>query len=64
MNALIAVIFVLLGTGMGQDVGGVLWGVLASVEWSAISRLSLVEILLPSGDPCSRAGLLGFQMPH
>jgi hypothetical protein len=35
MNALIAVIFVLLGTGMGQDVGVFLWAVLASVEWSA-----------------------------
>ena len=35
MNALIAVIFVLLGTGMGQDAGMVLWAVLASVEWLA-----------------------------
>ena len=35
MNALIAVIFVLLGTGMGQDVGMFLWAVLASVEWLA-----------------------------
>ena len=34
MNALIAVIFVLLGTGMGQD-AGILWAVLASVEWLA-----------------------------
>jgi hypothetical protein len=33
MNALIAVIFVLLGTGMGQDAGIFLWAVLASVEW-------------------------------
>jgi hypothetical protein len=31
MNALIAVIFVLLGTGMGQD-AGIVWAVLASVE--------------------------------
>jgi hypothetical protein len=35
MNALIAVIFVLLGTGMGQDAGMFLWAVLASVEWLA-----------------------------
>ena len=35
MNALIAVIFVLLGTGMDQDVGMFLWAVLASVEWLA-----------------------------
>jgi hypothetical protein len=35
MNALIAVIFVLLGTGMGQDAGMFLWAVLASVEWMA-----------------------------
>ena len=35
MNALIAVIFVLLGTGMGRDVGVFLWAVLASVEWLA-----------------------------
>jgi hypothetical protein len=34
MNALIAV-FVLLGTGMGQDPGIFLWAVLASVEWLA-----------------------------
>ena len=33
MNALIAVIFVLLGTGMGQDAGMFLWAALASVEW-------------------------------
>ena len=33
MNALIAVIFVLLHTGMGQDAGMFLWAVLASVEW-------------------------------
>ena len=35
MNALIAVVFVLLGTGMGQDAGIFLWAVLASVEWLA-----------------------------
>ena len=33
MNALIAVVGVLLGTGMGQDAGMFLWAVLASVEW-------------------------------
>jgi len=33
MNALIAVVLVLLGTGMGQDAGIFLWAVLASVEW-------------------------------
>ena len=32
MNALIAVIFVLLGTGMGQDAGVFLWALLVSVE--------------------------------
>ena len=35
MNALIAAIFVLLGTGIGQDAGISLWAVLASVEWLA-----------------------------
>jgi len=35
MNALIAVIFVLLDTGMGQDAAIFLWAVLASVEWLA-----------------------------
>ena len=35
MNALTAVIFVLLGTGMGQDAAIFLWTVLASVEWLA-----------------------------
>jgi len=35
MSPLIAVIFVLLGTGMDQDVGMFLWAVLASVEWLA-----------------------------
>jgi hypothetical protein len=35
MNALIAVIFVLLDTGMGQDAAMFLWAVLASVEWLA-----------------------------
>ena len=35
MNALIAVVFVLLGTGMGQDAAIFLWTVLASVEWLA-----------------------------
>ena len=35
MNALIAVIFVLLDTGMGQDATIFLWAVLASVEWLA-----------------------------
>jgi len=35
MNALIAVLFVLIGTGMGQDVGLFLWSVLASIEWLA-----------------------------
>jgi hypothetical protein len=35
MNALIAAIFVLLGTGIGQDAGIFLWAVLASVEWLA-----------------------------
>jgi hypothetical protein len=33
MNALIAVVLVLLDTGMGQDAGIFLWAVLASVEW-------------------------------
>ena len=33
MNALIAVVFVLLGTGMGQDAAIFLWTVLASIEW-------------------------------
>ena len=32
MNALIAVFFVLIGTGMGQDVGLLLWSLLASIE--------------------------------
>ena len=35
MNALIAVIFVLLDTGMGQDAAIFLWAALASVEWLA-----------------------------
>jgi hypothetical protein len=35
MNALIAVIFVLIGTGMGRDAGLFLWAVLASIEWLA-----------------------------
>ena len=35
MNALIAVLFVLIGTGMGQDVGFFLWSVLATIEWLA-----------------------------
>ena len=35
MNALIAVLFVLIGTGMGQDAGLFLWSVLASIEWLA-----------------------------
>jgi hypothetical protein len=35
MNALIAVIFVLLRTGMGLDVGICLWAVLAALEWLA-----------------------------
>ena len=35
MNALIAVLFVLIGTGMGQDAGVLLWSVLASIEWLA-----------------------------
>jgi hypothetical protein len=39
MNALIAVIFVLLGTGMGQDAGVFLWAVLVSVEWLTIVTL-------------------------
>jgi hypothetical protein len=40
MNALIAVIFVLLGTGMGQDAGIFLWAVLASVVVVREERLS------------------------
>jgi hypothetical protein len=35
MNALIAVLFVLLVTGMGQDAGLLLSSVLASIEWLA-----------------------------
>src|SRR5437764_2866412 len=35
MNALIAVIFVLLDTGMEQDAAIFLWAVLATVEWLA-----------------------------
>lgn len=35
MNALIAVLFVLIATGMGQDAGLLLWSVLASIEWLA-----------------------------
>jgi len=35
MNALIAAVFVLLGTRMGQDAGIFLWAVLASIEWLA-----------------------------
>ena len=35
MNALIAVLFVLISTGMGQDAGLFLWSVLASIEWLA-----------------------------
>ena len=35
MNALIAVLFVLMSTGMGQDAGLFLWCVLASIEWLA-----------------------------
>jgi hypothetical protein len=35
MNALIAVVVVLLGTGMGPDVGMFLWAMLAGVEWLA-----------------------------
>lgn len=35
MNALIVVLFVLIGTGMRQDVGLFLWSVLASIEWLA-----------------------------
>lgn len=34
-NALIAVVFLLRGTGMGQDVAMFLWAVLASAEWLA-----------------------------
>ena len=33
MNALIAVLFVLISTGMGQDTGLFLWFVLAGIEW-------------------------------
>jgi len=35
MNALIAVLFVLIGTGMGHDAGLFLWAVLASIKWLA-----------------------------
>jgi hypothetical protein len=35
MNALIAVLFGLIGTGMGQDAGLLIWSVLASIEWLA-----------------------------
>ncbi len=35
MNALIAVIFVLIDTGMGQDAAIFLWAVLATIEWLA-----------------------------
>ena len=35
MNALIVVVFLLLGTGMGQDAGIFVWVVLAGVEWLA-----------------------------
>jgi hypothetical protein len=35
MNALIAVLFVLISTGMGQDAGLFLWFLLASIEWLA-----------------------------
>jgi hypothetical protein len=35
MNALIAVLLVLIGTGMGQDAGFFLWPVLAGIEWLA-----------------------------
>ena len=35
MNALIAVLFVLISTGIGQDAGLFLWCVLASIEWLA-----------------------------
>jgi hypothetical protein len=33
MNALIAVVFVLLGTGMGKDAAIFLWTVLVRIEW-------------------------------
>jgi hypothetical protein len=35
MNALIAVLFVLISTGMGQDAALFLWCMLASIEWLA-----------------------------
>ena len=35
MNALIAVLFLLIGTGMGRDAGLFLWVVLATIEWLA-----------------------------
>ena len=35
MNVLIAVLVVLISTGMGQDAGLFLWFLLASIEWLA-----------------------------
>ena len=35
MNALIAVVFLLLDTGMRQDAAMFIWAVLASAEWLA-----------------------------
>jgi hypothetical protein len=35
MNALIGVLFVLIGTGMGHDAGLFLWAAFGSIEWLA-----------------------------
>ena len=44
MNALIAVLFVLIGTGMGRDAGLFLWVVLATVEWlRCLAMQNIVE---------------------
>ena len=58
MNALIAVIFVPLATGMGQDAGVFLWAVLVSVEWltnryagSLLKRAFLAPPATASGLP-------------
>ena len=57
MNALIAVIFVLLRTGMGPDAAIFLWAVLVALEWVADRYTSWLFKQLCSATPAVARGI-------
>ena len=57
MNVLIAVIFVLLRTGMGPDAAMFLWAVFAGFEWMANRYASWLFKQLCSATPAVARGI-------